>query len=218
VERWFRIGLEQYGEAVPFVKPRRYDDGMSATEPRPQRADARRNRERIVAAAREVFAQCGQETQMDEIARNAGVGVGTVYRHFPTKDALVGELMRAKFAGHAEVARRWSTVEDGWAAFEGFLRETIGHMAQDATLQRMMWVTSEEAMDFAEPARLELSEIVGTMIVRAQGQGTLRQDFDVVHMPALMCAIGGAMSAQNSLVVDHWQLVVEVVIDGLRAR
>src|SRR4051794_2294618 len=116
---------------------------MSATEPRPLRADARRNRERILDAAREGFAQEGHATQMDDVARRAGVGIGTVYRHFPTKDLLVGEIMRAKFRHHAEVARRWAQTADGWAAFEGFLREAIAQMESDAAQHRLMWQVDE---------------------------------------------------------------------------
>ncbi|HEX6621850.1 MAG TPA: TetR/AcrR family transcriptional regulator, partial [Solirubrobacteraceae bacterium] len=148
----------------------------------------------------------------------AGVGVGTVYRHFPTKDALVGELLRVKFAHHAAVARRWAETADGWDAFEGFLRESFAEMAEDATLQRMMWVTSEAAMDHAEDARLELAAVVRGVIDRAKAQGTLREDFDVENMPALMCSIGGVMSAQNARVVEHFKPMIEIVIDGLRAR
>jgi AcrR family transcriptional regulator len=189
---------------------------MSATEPRPLRADARRNRERILAAAAELFAECGQATQMDDVARRAGVGVGTVYRHFPTKDALAGELLRAKFVRHADRARRWAQQASGWAGFEGFLRESFEEMAADATLQRMMWVTSETAVEYAEDARRHLSAVIGSIIRRAQAEGALRADFGVEDIPALMCAVGGVMSAQNPHVrrYDH---IVEILIDGLRA-
>jgi hypothetical protein len=73
-------------------------------------------------------------------------------------------------------------------------------------------------MDHAEEARLELAGIVGEVIDRAKAQGALRDDFDVDDMPALMCSIGGVMSAQNSRVVDHWKPMIEIVVDGLRAR
>ena len=91
-----------------------------------------------------------QATQMDDVARRAQVGVGTVYRHFPTKSALLGELLAAKFRHHAEIARRWADEPDGWAAFEGFLRETFAQIAQDATLQqRVHWVDDDEALAIA---------------------------------------------------------------------
>ena len=80
---------------------------------RPLRADARRNRERILEAARETFSEYGTEAQMDEIARRAGVGVGTLYRHFPTKDVLVGELVRIKLSDFAVRARASSRRTNG---------------------------------------------------------------------------------------------------------
>jgi AcrR family transcriptional regulator len=190
---------------------------VSATEPKPLRADARRNRERIVAAAAALFAEGGQTTQMDDVARRAGVGVGTVYRHFPTKDALAGELLRTKFQRHTETARRWAERDGGWEGFEGFLREVFAEMAADATLQRMMWVTDERALQYAEDARLELAAVVQALIDGAKAEGRLRADFDGDDMPVLMCAVGGVMSARNQRVrrYDH---VVEILIDGLRAR
>src|SRR4051812_44105958 len=126
---------------------------MTSMEDRPLRADARRNRERIVAAARELFAECGHATQMDDVARRAQVGVGTVYRHFPTKTALIGELLATKFRAHAETARRHVDEDSGdaWAAFEGFLRESWCSIAQDATLQqRVTWIDDEEVLAVAE--------------------------------------------------------------------
>ena len=77
---------------------------MSETD-RPLRADARRNHERILESARVVFAEAGPDAQIDDVARHAGVGVGTVYRHFPTKEALLAELVRQKFRLFADRAR-----------------------------------------------------------------------------------------------------------------
>jgi len=189
----------------------------TAEEPRPLRADARRNRERIVAAARDLFAACGPTTQIDDVARAAGVGVGTVYRHFPTKDALVGELMRAKFEHHAAVARRWAAVDGGWESFVGFLRESFAEMAGDAAQQKMMWLFDDAALSHAEDARAALAEVVGRMIDGAKAEGRLREDFTTEDMPSLMCAVGSVMSAQNVHVRRH-EMVAELLIDGLRAR
>ncbi|MDQ2675627.1 MAG: TetR/AcrR family transcriptional regulator, partial [Actinomycetota bacterium] len=90
--------------------------------PRAQRADARRNREAIVEAARELMATDGTDAQMDDIARAAGVGVGTVYRHFPTKDDLVHALADLRFERLAEYAREALSEGDPGQAFERFLR------------------------------------------------------------------------------------------------
>jgi AcrR family transcriptional regulator len=190
---------------------------MSATEPRPLRADARRNRERILDAARELFAANGQATQMDDIARRAGVGVGTVYRHFPTKDVLLGELIAAKFRAHIEAARRWAEHEDPWEAFEGFLRESWATMARDAAQQRMMWTVTESALEYAAAARDELTSIVGAMIERAQKAGAMTSAFTVDDMPGLMCAVGSVMSA-DVRPVRSWEPVSELLLAGLRAR
>jgi AcrR family transcriptional regulator len=192
---------------------------MSAIEPRALRADARRNRERIVDAARALFAEQGLETQMDDIARRAGVGVGTVYRHFPTKSALVGELMAAKFRRHAEAARHWAEEEDAWTGFEGFLREAFAAMQRDATLQqRLSWPADDsEAVAAAEAARQVLVDVVGGIIARAHTQGTLRRDFEVIDMPALMSAAGSVMAGENRH-IQRVEPLLEVLIDGLRAR
>jgi AcrR family transcriptional regulator len=190
---------------------------MSSAEPKPQRADARRNRERIVDAARELFAECGATTQMDDVARRAQVGVGTVYRHFPTKAELVGELMAAKFRHHADVARRWSEEPDGWTAFEGFLRETFAAMATDASLrQRLTWSQDGEAVARAEAERGELAEVVGAIIERAQAQGRMRPTFTVDDMPALMCSAGSVMAAQQTTPIVRADRFLELLIDALR--
>jgi AcrR family transcriptional regulator len=189
----------------------------SAESDKPLRADARRNRERIVDAAGAVFAQCGAAAQMDDVARRAQVGVGTVYRHFPTKQALLGELLAAKFRGHAEIARKWAVEDDGWTAFEGFLRETFAQVAEDATLQqRVHWVDDDEALAIAAAERNVVVEVLGGIIERAKAQGRMRPAFTVDHIPAVMCAVGAVMAMRHRPEIDA-DAFVELLIDGLRA-
>lgn len=187
------------------------------TTSRPLRADARRNREAIVAAAREAFASQGDEAQMDDIARLAGVGVGTVYRHFPTKDALMGELIRLKFETTAELARDYLEVEDPWEAFAGFVREHTEVMAADRAQQRMMWFATDAAWALAEPALAELREAGGRLIARAQKANVMRKDFGVEHMPTFMCALASAMQVDDRGEIRHdWRKLRDLMLDGLR--
>jgi AcrR family transcriptional regulator len=184
---------------------------------RPLRADAQRNRERILAAAREVFGAHGADAQMDDVARVAGVGVGTVYRHFPTKGALIGELLATKFRHHAEIARKWAALDDGWEALEGFLRETFRSIAADATLQqRVSWVDDSEILAIAEVERRVVTGVLDEIIRRAQAQGTVREDFSVDDIPAVMCAVGAVMAAESRMPM-HADRFVQLILDGLRA-
>lgn len=189
---------------------------MASTESeKPLRADARRNRERILDAARQLFAECGAATQMDDVARRAQVGVGTVYRHFPTKQALLGELLAAKFRGHAELARKWAREEDGWTAFEGFLRETFAQVAEDATLQQRVYWVDDEALAIAAAEREVVVAVLGGIIARAKAQGTLREAFTVEDIPAVMCAVGSVMAMRDRPEM-HADAFIDLLIDGLR--
>ena len=189
-------------------------------ETRSQRADARRNRERILAAAKEAFAECGPQTQMDDVARRAGVGVGTVYRHFPTKDALVAELIRTKLFGLAERARSiLADPGDPWEDFATFVRRNVADMAADASHQNMWSHITPEAHALAADARAEISAASGELIRRAQDAGELRPDFGVENMPTIMCGIGSAISANANSAMDHdWEKLLAILLDGLRVR
>src|SRR3954452_588831 len=107
----------------------------ATTEPRPQRADARRNRERILAAAREVFAKDGREVQMPDVARAAGVGVGTLYRHFPAKEDLVRALVCDKVQATIDTAREALTREDPAEAMEWLVHQHAAKMAESGGLR-----------------------------------------------------------------------------------
>ena len=136
------------------------------------RSDARRNRERLIEAAKEAFAAHGPEAQMDDIARRAGVGVGTLYRHFPTKGALVGEMMSAKLTGIAERSRRkFEEDERPWESFAELLFEEGERMSQDASQQRMIFAITEDGFEHARPALDELSVATEAMLDRAKAAG-----------------------------------------------
>jgi AcrR family transcriptional regulator len=184
------------------------------------RSDARRNRERIVEAARAAFAEQGPEAQIDDIARRAHVGVGTVYRHFPTKDALVGELIRLKLTALRDRARRkLAEGGDPGEAFRGFLTEQADVIATDAALQRMLWAETEEALVPVAELHDEVNEAVGELIARAKEAGSIRADLEVDDVRTFMCGLGAIMAADARGVMPFdWRRQLEFMLDGLRPR
>src|SRR3954469_18188531 len=203
----------RYGSEVPLVKwfTTPYIDAMAIAEDRPLRADARRNREAIVKAAREVFARDGRQAQMDDVARRAKVGVGTVYRHFPTKEALLAGLASDRFeqiAGYAETAL---TVEDPWEAFAGFLRRCAQLQAEDRALSQVLQ-DQPDLMCTAAVARGDLQEAMRQLVGRAQAAGVLRADFRPLDVGMVTCALSRAGGPPGS----SWERMLEFVLDGLR--
>jgi AcrR family transcriptional regulator len=188
---------------------------MSKLAERPQRADARRNRERVVAAARAVFAEHGREAQMDDVARRAGVGVGTVSRHFPTKRALLVALVLDAFDRVAAEARRSLENPDPWEGLTHLLWYSAENLAADRALSEAM------AGDFEFPgaqsaAQVSLRESVEELMRRAQAAGALREDAIVDDVPMLMCGVGMGRIKEHRC-PDAWRRHLAIVIDGLRA-
>src|SRR5690349_21429620 len=146
---------------------------MSDIAIKPLRADARRNRERVLAAARSVFAEHGREAQMDDVARRAGVGVGTVYRHFPTKEALVNALALDLFEGLITAAREALEIEDPWEAFTHALWEGGHLLASDRAFTE---IASQTEMPITPEMAAELNDVFAQLIARAQQAGALRSD------------------------------------------
>ncbi len=182
---------------------------------RPVRADKARNRERVLQAAREAFGAHGAETQMDDVAARAGVGVGTVYRHFPTKEALMGELVRQKFALIAEHARAGLQQQgEPFEVFAGVLRRNCEATAQDAAAQAALMRAGDEVWEYAADARADLHIVVQELIDRAQAAGALRPDFSADDMPMLMCGVSASMAHGGW----EWRRHLEILLDGLRAR
>jgi AcrR family transcriptional regulator len=180
---------------------------------RPLRADARRNRERILDAARCACAEHGASVQMDDVAGRAGVGVGTVYRHFATKEALLDELVAEKFRTFAQHAREALEVGDPWEAFAGLLRRNAEVMAQDAGLRHAL-VGSGAVAQYTGEDRAELDRLGAEIIDRAQRAGVVRDDISVHDIPMLMSGLCASMGGPRS----DWRRHLELLLDGLRAR
>jgi AcrR family transcriptional regulator len=186
---------------------------MAIAEDRPLRADARRNREAIVKAARTVFARDGRQAQMDDIARRAKVGVGTVYRHFPTKEALLAALAADRFHQIAGFAEEALEVEDPWEAFEGFLRRSAALQASDRLLSQVLQ-EQPELMCGAKLTQGHLEAAVGALVSRAQDAGALRADFRPIDVGLVMCSLSQVCGPPGA----SWERLLAVVLDGLRAQ
>jgi AcrR family transcriptional regulator len=184
---------------------------------KPLRADARRNRERVLEAARECFGRDGIDAQMDDVAACAGVGVGTVYRHFATKEALITALAADYFEGQDSRARAALEVEDPWQAFEGYIRAGAELMADYRALAQV----AAERPEVMQRAAIAADEQLGffgtaeTLITRAKDAGVLRADFELEDVPAIMCSLGALQVSRGSYA--NWRRVLEMVLDGCRA-
>jgi AcrR family transcriptional regulator len=182
---------------------------------RPMRADARRNHARILEAARELFASEDPDVQMDDVARRAGVGVGTVYRHFPDKDALMGELVRERFAIFNE--RLSLALAEGrerpFAALADALRENVASLAEDAATRFAFMSGGERVFAHASAEYEEFMRLASELVERARGAGELRGDFQALDIPMVMCGVCAAMGHRK--VGWDWQRYLEVVVSGM---
>ena len=176
-----------------------------------KRADALRNRAKIVTAARICLARDGLDAQVDEIARRAKVGVGTVYRHFPNKEDLVIALAAERFDRLAELANEALDQDDPWEAFCDFLRGSAEIQIGDRALSEVMLDSKDVMREHAE--RVGILDLVGQLMNRAKAAGALRDDAEPEDVPMLMCALGGA--AEMKMMSGERYLAL--AIDGFRA-
>jgi AcrR family transcriptional regulator len=191
---------------------------LSTIAHRPLRADARRNREKILAAAASAFGESGLECQVEDIARRAGVGVGTVYRHFPTKDVLVTALSEAHFERLADIVEAALDGDgDPWEVFAA----AIWHAAEPATAD-VAWCEivagRATAIGGALRGQQRLATATAALIERAQAAGRMRADATVQDVRAIMCALGHVATAQRAGAPLDWRRYLEIALDGLRAH
>ena len=190
---------------------------VSEETERQLRADARRNRERILQSARAAFAESGADAQINDVARHAGVGVGTVYRHFPTKQALLTELVRQTFRLFTEWARE--ALEAGgepFALIEGLLRRIAETAAGDVGVQYALTSSAAQAArSEAQAEQDELIAVIAELIERARRAGTIRPGIEATDIAMLICGVVSAMGPRPGF---DWRRHLDLVIDTLRVR
>jgi AcrR family transcriptional regulator len=187
--------------------------GLVAVE-KALRADARRNRQAVIAAAKKLFADQGLDAQMPDVAKEANVGVGTVYRHFPTKDDLIAALVAERFERLAQKARDSLETESAWEGICDFIRFATQIQADDRGLCEVMG-SRPELMDGAARA-IGLPELCDRLVKRGQRSGELRKDLVWEDIPMIACGLGGTTHGMTGPAAGRWPRLVEIVIDGLR--
>jgi AcrR family transcriptional regulator len=189
---------------------------MTQLTEKPLRADARRNRAKVLEAARKEFAESGRDAQIDDVARRAKVGVGTVYRHFPTKEALLTALVSDKFDAIAEFARERLDNDDPWQALQDVLWFGGERGAGDRAFAEIMAARNQATIE-KSPGEDAVREILAELIKRAQAAGTMRPDVTIDDIPLLMCGVGSASGMPHPC-PDAWRRHLGIVLDGLRAE
>ena len=181
------------------------------------RADAVRNRDAIVAVARDVFAEQGLEAPLEAIAARAGVGIATLYRRFPTREKLVAAALTEKVAEYAEAAERALAVADPWSGFAGYVQRICELQAGDRGLSDLLSMTLS-ADEQIEQLRRKANDRVITLIERAKADGTLRQDFAGEDLVLLLIATAAVMHVTGADAPGAWRRFVALALDAFRRQ
>jgi AcrR family transcriptional regulator len=185
----------------------------ASTTARPRRADAERNRARILAAASELFAERGLDASMPDLAERAGVGIGTVYRAFPDKDHLLGAVMAERLRWLGDQAEAAVAADDPWDAFTDVIWKGATLHVKDRAYHQCMRAAIE--LPEVREARGRTLDAFQRLIDRAQAEGVMRDDVVAEDIPMLMAGVGLSRAAGPGAA---WERHLAVVIDGLRAE
>jgi AcrR family transcriptional regulator len=190
---------------------------LAVTKAKTLRSDARRNRELLVASARELIAREGPDVSVEEITQHAGLGMGTLYRHFPTKDELIDAVLEDAFAELVELAREAAAEEDAWTGLTTFLEQALARHAANRGLKDVL-ASREHGRRRAEAMRARIRPVLRRLIERAQAQGTLRSDFTSEDLPLVFWTAGRVIETTADVSPEYWRRYLGLLLDGLRAE
>lgn len=180
------------------------------------RSDARRNRERLVASARELFATEGVDVSVEEITHHAGLGMGTLYRHFPTKEELIDAVLEETFGEIVRLAEQAAAAEDAWLGFTSFVEGALELHAQHRGVKDII-ASREHGARRADAMRARIRPLLRTLIANAQEQGTLRADFAPEDLPLVFWSAGRVIETTAGVAPESWRRYLAFLLDGLRA-
>lgn len=166
-----------------------------------------------MSAGRELFARVGSQVQMDEIAAHAGVGIGTVYRHFPTKGALLTAMVRDRFQEFAEIAASAEGISDPLEALEYVIRNSAETVEGDSGFQLAMMGSNELEWEGIEEQKAALAEVLTRVIARAAAAGVVRDDFTFDDFAMMMCGITSTMYFKPGNA--NWRRHLELILEGV---
>lgn len=189
---------------------------MVGPDDRTLRADAERNRNRILAAAAELFAADGLEASLEGIAAQAGVGIGTVYRRFGDREGLIDALFEERIDAVAALAERALETEDPWEGLELFLRESSALHVADRGLRDAV-LSPERGRERAARARERVAPLAARLLERAREDGRLREDLDAFDVPMLQLMLGAVADFTRDVAPGLWQRFLGILLDGMRA-
>ncbi|HEX5189416.1 MAG TPA: helix-turn-helix domain-containing protein [Streptosporangiaceae bacterium] len=191
------------------------DSPDESPAPRPLRRDAARNRQRILRAAAEVFTTRGLRASLDDVARHAEVGVGTVYRHFPDKESLAEALFEERIQAMVALAEKALAEPDSWTGLVSFLEGACTQLATDRGLQEIVMYATH-GRDKTGHARAKMQPLVTALVQRAQKDGHLRSDVQPTDMLFIEFMISATARYAEPVKPEIWRRYLALITDALR--
>jgi AcrR family transcriptional regulator len=198
-----------------FLAAADYTGGVPPAARAPLRRDAQRNHDRILAATRAAFQERGLDVGVDEIARRAGVGMGTLYRHFPTKDALIDAIVDARFAELTAAAERALEAPDAWEGFEAFLVGAVELQASDRGFKDALAARGRDEPR-VKAARRKLHRVLDRLVARGREEGALRADLAAEDVTVLLWATARVVERTADVAPGQPLRFLAMHLDGLR--
>jgi AcrR family transcriptional regulator len=189
--------------------------GSAAADARPLRRDAERNRVRILRAAAEVFTERGLQATLDDVAERAGVGVGTVYRRFPDKEALVEALFSERLDTLVGFAEQALAEPDPWTALATFLEQAASVIAGDRGLRQILMFATY-GRDRVDQARARMLPVVSAIVRRAQETGDVRGDLSPTDVPLIEFMLSATAEYAGQVRPEIWRRYLALILDALR--